>query len=886
MKKQSKILVQIIVFLTMVLSSYQVFAADIFSNLGELQFSGDYLKYLELSDDEKENVIAPRMYDIPKSKMTVTNPLKLARLLGSTVDSKYSLRTVIPENMVIKNQQLTNSCWTFSSLATLESTLALSDKINQRPAVVYDFSERHMEYATSKTFLDGTNKNGFNREVGEGGNVYLFVPYLTNGTGAIAEKEMEFEDNEDSIYISEIQNKNVVTQVNDIVTFPSYSSYDDKTMIKQQMKDHIKNYGGIDAGIYGASPSPNSDVYNNETGAIYCNNSIMYPINHAVTIIGWDDNYNVENFLEGNRPTSNGAWIIKNSWGTGGKQYTLTEMKEYILANFPDDCDNSGWTDATQIPDDITIENFKNWGYTIDENNVATQKVGDNGFMYISYEDVNIYKQLTGIENAQSEVTYENIYQYDQYGGALSAPFTVSKLYLANEFDKKTTKDEYLTQVSIMASEKYTCKVYVNPNGTSKEMRDLQLVQLKSGEAETFEAGYHTIEFLKPIKITGDKFVVVLEIQGFQTNSISIMMEFNYGEFFGDDGSIGYIYNNVTVENGKCFIANEDQIKNGQWNDTSTLNSLTNGNYPNFDTTLKAFTTTQTIDVIENSIESISIKTQPTKKEYFAGENFDSTGMVVEAIYTDGTIEQVTDYTITDGKSLKNGQTTVTIEYEGKTVTQAITVKANTSTEIIEEAGPENSNFDNVEGSIIGMKAHFSTESDEENYVILDIQLNNIIKTTENDKMEYFYYLSSSQKETNIKDWVKINKLKETDNGLSFEINTSNISNFAELNASDVLYLYIKEVATRNNKISEVVTSSILLEVENITIEEFVDGDKKGDVNSDTIVNPTPGEKLDNTLVAGTIPNAGKNILIVFVILAILVVGRLVYLRYKDIQIK
>ncbi len=37
---------------------------------------------------------------------------------------------------------------------------------------------------------------------------------------------------------------------------------------------------------------------------------------HAVCIVGWDDDYPADNFNEGNRPPGNGAWIVKNSWGS------------------------------------------------------------------------------------------------------------------------------------------------------------------------------------------------------------------------------------------------------------------------------------------------------------------------------------------------------------------------------------------------------------------------------------------------------------------------------------------------------------------------------------------------------------------------------------------
>ena len=58
-----------------------------------------------------------------------------------------------------------------------------------------------------------------------------------------------------------------------------------------------------------------SDVYmNTETYAQYTNNTNT-GISHGVTLVGWDDNYSVENFLEDKRPPADGAWIARNSWG-------------------------------------------------------------------------------------------------------------------------------------------------------------------------------------------------------------------------------------------------------------------------------------------------------------------------------------------------------------------------------------------------------------------------------------------------------------------------------------------------------------------------------------------------------------------------------------------
>lgn len=982
MNKQMRIFTVIIVFFSIILYSYQVIATSVTD--GEIEISQSYLEYLELTDEEKEKVIAPRMYDIPKSNTRVTNPFRLSRMLRSSLQPKYSLKTIIPENMIVKNQLGTGTCWAFASLASLESYFALQDYKNGREPVVYDFSEKHMDYATSRAFLnDEVNEFGFNRRAGGTGVDGIPISYLTNSLGAIAENEMVFDGNTDLIDIDEIYNKNVITQVNDIITFPSYVTTDDKTQIKKQMKEHIMNYGAIKANI-------NANI--NGAGAVYCDSSSTYKINHSVAIIGWDDEYSSkDNFEESNRPANDGAWIAKNSYGT---------------------------------------------------------EIGDEGFIYISYEDANVYRQLTGILNAQTEISYENIYQYDELGGYLKyTKKGAPKIYLATEFDKKTTGKEYLTQVSIRSSEKYTCKVYVNPNGTSKEMKDLQQVELKTGETDTFDAGYHTLEFEKPIKI-GDNFVVVLEIEGTQEDAVTMLVEVNFGEFYTDPkyaSAANHVYDTVKIADGKCFFGSEEEIMNNKWTDASKLYEISKGRLPNLDTTIKAFTTSkilenieitkspdktlyiegqdfdktgievkgnyangdqidvtddaivldgenltldktsvtlsyngltvkQPIEVVKNTVESITITTEPTTTEYLAGDDFDATGMIIEATYKDGTTSIVadTDYKINNGHNLKDGQTTVTIFYEGKTTTQKVTVKpipvvqpatvtsisvkemptktlyiqnkekldltggilrilysdgtekelqmtsnaiivsgfdtqkTGTQTinlmyegkttqfkvEVKELPKPENSNFDNVNGSAKRIRAYYFSDKTKKEYVVVNVELDNISFATKNDNIKYYYYLSSSPKQENIVDWVKISQLKESESQLSFEINTLDISNYEEIVDADTIYLYVKEVATRNDMKSEKVTVVGSLKIEDMNIEEYIDGKKKADVNSGTITDSVPGTEQapttgeDETLFPDKIPYAGKGMVRILLTIVFIAVGGLIYLKYKDIEIK
>ena len=53
---------------------------------------------------------------------------------------------------------------------------------------------------------------------------------------------------------------------------------------------------------------------NDKTNAYYC--FMNHQVNHAATIVGWDDNYSKENFKHANLIPEDGAWIVKNSWGS------------------------------------------------------------------------------------------------------------------------------------------------------------------------------------------------------------------------------------------------------------------------------------------------------------------------------------------------------------------------------------------------------------------------------------------------------------------------------------------------------------------------------------------------------------------------------------------
>lgn len=96
----------------------------------------------------------------------------------------------------------------------------------------------------------------------------------------------------------------------------------------------------------------------------------------------------------------------------------------------------------------------------------------------------------------------------------------------------------------------------------------------------------------------------------------------------------------------------------------------------------------QEIEVSPKKVISLSILTPPSKLTYVEGEKFDTTGMVILAVYNDGTSAQITTYTCSPSEALTiatdNAEETIsiTISYVDCTATQNITVKQREITSI------------------------------------------------------------------------------------------------------------------------------------------------------------------------------------------------------------
>ena len=81
----------------------------------EAKYSEEYEKWLQLDDEEKQKVVKPRKYDIIQNYdnstyiKNIDNVFKAQQLLKAAIPTKYDLRSVIPENLKVRDQMQTNA---------------------------------------------------------------------------------------------------------------------------------------------------------------------------------------------------------------------------------------------------------------------------------------------------------------------------------------------------------------------------------------------------------------------------------------------------------------------------------------------------------------------------------------------------------------------------------------------------------------------------------------------------------------------------------------------------------------------------------------------------------------------------------------------------------
>ncbi len=354
---------------------------------------------------------------------------RLLRPAGSPTDPAYDMRDPDGDGdpgdsllTPVRNQGGCGACWTFATYGALESHLV------QTFSDARDFSEDNLKHL-----------HGFDAGPCDGGNVEMSTAYHARYQGPISEAEDPYDQAVDSAHCTDCD---PVRYVDNAVFLPTRSHTGDNDHIKQA----VITYGGVYTSFYYQAASYNSSdfTYYYDDPDHSFNDS-----NHAVVIVGWDDDKYVADAPEGSRY---GAFIVRNSWGTG-------------------------------------------WG--------------EDGYFYVSYHDESFgFTTLAYFDDwAESAFSFDTVYAYDDLGRTGAVGYGTSVAWGANWF--VPAQDERLTAVGFYAMDSPTgYEIYIYEEFDGSSFSDLQATRTGSVP----HPGWYTVELDTAVDLLqGDGFGVVIK---------------------------------------------------------------------------------------------------------------------------------------------------------------------------------------------------------------------------------------------------------------------------------------------------------------------------------------------------------------------------------------
>lgn len=306
-----------------------------------------------------------------------------------------------------RDQGIYGSCWSFSALGACEASLIRkglatgSIDLSERHLAYYFYNKGNTEDPKGGTYgdyniADSSYLNEGENYLDAGGNSTYTMWHLVSWCGPVAESVAPY----DGLTSADVDEGGLLGWANSTKMAYETDAYhvqnvykialgDMNTMVsyKQTVKKLIMEYGSLGISYY------SSYEYDAPEYDSYYNYEIYDSTNHAVQVVGWNDDFPKENFMT--QAPGDGAWLIRNSWG-GESEYQAQDG--YFWLSYYD----------------LSVNAYVN-------------------------EDENTVMRYAYVYDAQPADNYDHIYQYD--GDAMSGTVTMyADEYISNRFTVENGK--------------------------------------------------------------------------------------------------------------------------------------------------------------------------------------------------------------------------------------------------------------------------------------------------------------------------------------------------------------------------------------------------------------------------------------------------------------